>query len=97
MNLDTKGRKLTLFGTPNEFAEFVGLPDYEDKSDILSGLYTMAADTNATIITPIGASHWRLQGSWQDFAEIIGYPEASTKEETVESILDIHSNVKVVQ
>jgi len=91
MNLIDGDNQLILTGTPDEFAEFIGFPDYDNLKDLRAALRHLAADADVEVITK--RAPWVITGSWECFAELIGLPEASTKEEAVEAMKKLHKEL----
>lgn len=91
---------MVLKGTPQEFGEFIGWPDFTDERELAVAVGHLASETGVTARTPIplpyGQFPWNLQGTWQAFAELIGMPEAVSKEDMLDAFRDIHPYVTVV-
>jgi len=90
----TKNGRWRLVGTPDEFAEFAGLPDYDTLPEAMSAVATMMEGSTARFKDHKG--WWELRGSRSDLAEIIGLPEARTVAETLEAFMEIHPDIKVL-
>jgi hypothetical protein len=91
MKVTDDDSQLTLVGTPDEFAEFIGFPDYDTLRDLRSALRHLAAEVDVEVLTK--RAPWTITGSWENFAELIGLPEATTKQEVVASMQALHKEL----
>lgn len=90
----TKNGRWRLVGTPDEFASFIGFPKYPNLLDLQEALANDMSGTTAKFKDHKG--WWELRGSRSDLAEISGYPEARTVDETLDVFEEMHPSVKVL-
>ncbi len=93
MKLDAKHTILTLRGTPSEFADIVGFPDYDTLEELKSVVGCITEDTR--VVALLSREPWELSGTWKAFTESIGYPEASSKEELLDAFQHLHPSVTI--
>ncbi len=90
----TKNGRWKLVGTPDEFADFIGFVQYNELTEVMSGLANVMEGTHTKFKDHRG--WWELRGSRADLAEIVGLPEAKTVAETLEAFTGMHPNVRVL-
>ncbi len=89
-----KNGRWRLVGTPDEFADITGFPDYDTYDDLKVSIAHITENTSTKFKDHRG--WYELTGSRSDLAEIAGFPEARTVVETLGAFEQLHPKVKVL-
>jgi len=79
----------TLVGTEKEFGEIIGHPE----GTTAEALQELALD--AGLYASMRVGKWHLSGSWRQFADFIGYPEATDLSDFSMAFKRIHPEVEI--
>jgi len=83
---------MQLVGTPKEFGEVIGLPG-GGRKEVEESLDDIAENTGLELSSK--GNVWTLKGTWRNFSDFIGLPEAANLNEVSTGFKSLHPQVEM--